>query len=72
MSQGLTYDTRQIRFSRRPVQADCRKCRGRGAEINDYKTDGTEYCKSCGGSGLDAIPWAELFKLNGERGRWRR
>ncbi len=60
MSKNRNVDADQveanfIRQIRRPKQADCLPCFGLG-----YK--GRVHCGACGSTGLDLIPWVELFR----------
>ncbi len=59
MSQGLSIKNRHHRYDTRPVPVDCRVCCGRGCFCWG-KQQGDE-CKTCGGSGLKAIPDAEVY-----------
>lgn len=63
---------RNGRYFNRPHQVDCWSCSGPGAPalqsiLGTYK-DGL--CLECYGTGLDPIPWEELF--GGGRGIWQK
>ncbi len=68
MSQGMTAEDREHRYSRRPIQVDCRSCQGKGTQ---FKVAGKVLCEWCGGSGLKAIPWTELFTRDNREARWK-
>ena len=60
------------KYARRPVRADCGGCFGYGIRAYGDKYDDKygEPCPVCSGTGLAAIPWAEVFA--GDRTRSRR
>ncbi len=58
MAQHMTYDQRRRRRDPRPLKMDCKTCGGVGAKQGSASV----YCEDCGGTGIGAIPWAELFK----------
>ena len=49
------------RYVSRPPRVDCFLCGGRGVLSADSSLTWTEVCLECHGTGLDAIPWEELF-----------
>ncbi len=59
----ITYAHRVIpRFFCRPSRVDCRLCRGHGV-TNALSDDAVQkFCLTCCKSGLDVLPWTELFK----------
>ncbi len=63
MSQGLSITNRHHRYSTRPASVDCRVCYGRGCFWREKqgKESPEGYCLFCGGSGLKAIPDAEVY-----------
>ena len=46
------------KYGQRPRQADCKECDGYGF---NYFGKERAHCLNCLGTGLDAIPWSELF-----------
>ncbi len=49
------------RRSMRPSMLDCPQCFGLGTELGEEEIARMRYCQDCGGGGMDAIPWSELF-----------
>ena len=49
------------RYFLRPPSVDCLFCRGHGVHQR-WSDKPTRICSNCCMSGLDAIPWSELFK----------
>lgn len=49
---------------RRPIRANCWRCGGLERvweETNTYSYNNSMECPGCAGTGLDELPWAELF-----------
>ncbi len=52
------------RLMRRAVRSDCQKCSGWGyLFVKESELDKETLCWECAGTGLDPMPWTELFKL---------
>ncbi len=50
------------RYFLRPSSVDCFFCRGHGVLHQHWSDKPTTICSNCCMSGLDPVPWAELFK----------
>lgn len=58
------------RWERRPAKVDCYVCHGDKNEVS-ITAGGNEYVEAgecCAFTGLDEIPWTELFKIG--RKQW--
>ncbi len=52
------------RYSKRKDQVDCFKCEGfASVHTNDNPEFHVIDCPQCLGTGIDPIPWSEIFKL---------
>ena len=68
MSSGLYNKVSKVEFARRPYFVDCWKCKGFGLLFDHHDDDGEYPCPNCTCSGLDPMPWAELFPRGSARG----
>lgn len=58
------------RWERRPSMVDCYVCRGDITEVS-HTAGGNDHVQAgecCAYTGLDEIPWTELFKI--DRSQW--
>lgn len=58
------------RYGERPKQVDCTLCYGFGRECLDQIRQ-KKACSFCLGTGLEPMPWTELFTL-GYDAKWKK
>ena len=52
-----------VRYFERPAMVDCKTCHGRGMIHSIGREFQTKDCGTCALTGLDPIPWQELYML---------